>query len=79
MNNNVTETALQREQRLYRELSSHLIDLIVSKVFSLNPKSAMQRRTYLFALFIITGFLISLIYYPLPIWLEYIRDILAVP
>lgn len=70
-----SETALQKEQRLYRELSSRLIDTIVRRVFDLRPEKAARRRSYLFVFFVLSGFLISLIYYPLSMWLEHLRTI----
>ena len=77
MNNiHTSETALQRERRLYRELSSRLINTIINRIFDLRPEKAAQRRAYLFVLFLLSGFLISLIYYPLPLWLGHIQNIL---
>lgn len=71
-----SETILERERRLYRELSSRLLDVLVSKVFDLSPERAAWRRSALFTLFILTGFLVSLYYYPLPLWIGHIQDIL---
>ncbi|MBK9927498.1 MAG: hypothetical protein IPP66_19690 [Anaerolineales bacterium] len=73
MNTTSTETILQREQRLYRELSSRLIDVLVSKVFDLHPQKAAWRRSTLFALFFIIGFFITLINHPLSGWFEQLR------
>jgi len=70
-----SETTLQKEQRLYRELSSRLVDTIVSRIFDLRPEKAARRRYYLFVFFILSGFLISLFYYPLSMWLEHLRAI----
>jgi len=70
------ETALQRERRLNKELSSRLVNTIINRIFDLRPEKAAQRRSYLFVLFILCGFLISLIYYPLSLWLGHIQTIL---
>jgi hypothetical protein len=70
-----TETALQREQRLYRELSSHVIDVLVSKVFDLRPEKAARRRMYQLVIFILSGIPFILAHYPLQMWTSYIRDI----
>jgi hypothetical protein len=75
MNTSTPETPLQRERRLFRELSSRLIDTIISRLFDLRPEKAARRRGYLFILFLFSGFLISLFYYPLPLWLDYIGKI----
>ena len=69
------ETTLQRERRLFRELSSRLVDTLISRIFDLRPEKAARRRGYLFILFLLSGFLISLFYYPLPLWLNYIGRI----
>jgi len=70
-----SETTLQKEQRLYGELSSRLIDTIVSRIFDLRPEKAARRRYYLFVFFTLSGFLISLFYYPLSMWLGHLRTI----
>ena len=76
MNTPASETTLQRERRLFRELWSHLLDLIISKAFDLSPQQAAWRRSILTIFFFVTGFIISLIYYPLGLWVEHIADIL---
>ena len=75
MNTLTPETPLQRERRLFRELSARLVDTIVSRIFDLRPEKAARRRGYFFIFFLLSGFLISLIYYPLPLWLGYLGNI----
>lgn len=69
------ETPLQKEQKLFRELFSRLIDAFLNRIFDLRPEKAARRRVYLIILFLISGFLISLRFYPLPMWAKYIQDI----
>jgi hypothetical protein len=76
MNTTSTETTLQREQRLYKELSSHLIDILVSKIFDLHPEKAARRRSILFTAFFLVGFLISVGYHPSE-WFDLLSSILS--
>jgi hypothetical protein len=69
------ETPLQKEQKLFRELFSRLIDAFLNRIFDLRPEKAARRRLYLIILFLISGFLISLRFYPLPLWAKYLQDI----
>ncbi|HAV76538.1 MAG TPA: hypothetical protein DCX53_04200, partial [Anaerolineae bacterium] len=69
------ETALQREQRLFRELSARLIDTILNSIFDLRPEKAARRSIYLTILFLLSGFLISIVYYPLSLWTSRIGTI----
>ena len=71
------ETALQREQRLFRELFDRLIDTILNSIFDLRPEKAARRSTYFTILFIFSGFLISIIYYPLSDWITRISNIIT--
>src|SRR5574339_513926 len=52
-----------------------LIDAILNRLFDLRPKAARFRLRSLVFLFLFSGFVISLIYYPLTVWLDYIQDI----
>lgn len=75
---NITEeSALQKEQRIFVELFIRLRDALINRIFDLRPKAASGRLQYLIFLFFLSGFLISLIYYPLELWAAYIRDIFA--
>ena len=69
------ETALQKEQRTFSELVFRLADALLNRLFDLSPKSATSRLQYLIFLFLLTGFLLSLRYYPLTVWALYIQDI----
>lgn len=71
----VTETTLQKERRMFRELRHRLLNAILNWMFDLRPERAQRRMRNLFILFLISGFLICLIYYPLGLWAGYIQDI----
>jgi hypothetical protein len=60
-----TESNLQKELRLFRELFPRLVDALLNRMFDLRPEKAARRLWYLLALFFITGFIISLLHYPL--------------
>lgn len=72
----ISETALQRERRLYRELTSRLLDTVLNRVFDLRPEKTMRRTSFFFVFFFIGGFLLSLFYYPLSDWATHIGNIL---
>jgi hypothetical protein len=69
------ETALRKEQRLFSELFSRLIDAFLNRIFDLRPAKATRRRRYLLIIFLVSGFLVSLRFYPLNLWAQYIQDI----
>ena len=69
-----TETVLQKEQRLFRELSARLRDTLLSRMFDLRPENAARRSLYLFLLFILSGFILSLFYYPPAQWAGYLGE-----
>lgn len=69
------ETPLQKEGRLFREWFTRLVNALVNKVFDLSPQAATLRFIWLAILFILTGFLISLIYYPIGMWFLRLQDI----
>jgi hypothetical protein len=66
------ETALQKEQRLFRELSARLRDAFLHRMFDLRPEKASRRSLYLFVLFLFSGFVLSLFYYPPGEWAGYL-------
>jgi hypothetical protein len=70
-----SETTLQKEQRLFGELFARLIDAFLNRIFDLRPAKAARRRRYLLLLFFVSGFLISLQYYPLALWAKFVQDI----
>jgi len=71
------ETALQREQRLFRDLSARLIDAVLNRMFDLHPQKAARRSSYLTLFFLFSGFIISIIYYPLSFWAGHFVNILS--
>ncbi len=72
---NTSESALERELRLFNELFSRMVDAFLNRVFDLRPEKAARRVRSLVILFFIAGFLISLRFYPLDLWTQHIRDI----
>ncbi|NUQ86620.1 MAG: hypothetical protein HUU11_18125 [Anaerolineales bacterium] len=75
--NAANETALQKEWRLFRELFLRLLDVLLNRLFDLRPEKAIRRRRYLIFLFLISGFLVNLKDYPLPIWAGFVQDIFS--
>lgn len=69
-----TETVLQKEQRLFRELSARLRDTLLSRMFDLRPEKATRRSIYFFVLFLLSGFILSLFYYPPAQWAGYLGE-----
>jgi len=69
------ETALQKEQRLFKELSARLFDAILNGIFDLRPEKAARRSSYLTVFFVLSGFLVSIIHYPLSLWTAHISNI----
>ena len=72
---NTSETSLQREQQLFRELSSRLIDAFLNRMFDLRPAKAARRMRYLVILFLVSLFVVSLRFYPLGLWAKFVQDI----
>jgi len=71
------ETPLQKEQKLFNELFDRLINAFLNRIFDLRPEKAARRVRYLVVLFLASGFLISLRFYPLSQWAGYIRDMFS--
>jgi hypothetical protein len=72
---NTTESNLQKELHLSGELFSRLVDTFLNRVFDLRPEKAARRLWYIVILFLVSGFLISLFYFPLDLWTQRVRDI----
>ena len=72
---NTTETPLQKEQQLFGELFSRLIDALLNRIFDLRPEKAGRRMRYILLLFIVSVFFVSLRFYPLGMWAKFIQDI----
>ena len=70
-----TETALQKEQRLFEELFDRLINALLNRLFDLSPARAARRMSYIFVLFLLTGILITLSTYPLGLWVQRLQEI----
>lgn len=68
------ETVLQKERRLFVELFTRLWDVLLNRLFDLNPERAARRRSYLMVLFLFSGVVISLYYYRPTVWAEYIGN-----
>ena len=63
------------ERRRFNDLFGRLIDAILNRLFDLRPQVATFRLWSIILLFLFSGFVISLFYYPLPVWLGHIQDI----
>ena len=70
-----SESSLQREVRLFRELFSRLTDAFLNRIFDLRPERAARRMGYFVVLFLLSGFVISLRSYPLSKWGGHVQDI----
>lgn len=69
------ESALKKEWRLFKEGFVRLGNAYLNSMFDLSPKASRGRFWAFVVLFFLTGFLLSLINYPLTLWLERIQDI----
>jgi len=72
------ETALDKERRLFDELFTRLRDAFLNRIFDLKPEKARNRMTYLTFLFLISGFVISMIVSPehsLTQWLVHTQNL----
>ncbi len=69
------ETILQREQRLFIQGFIRLITAHLNAMFDLSSKASKRRALLFFIFFFIVGFLLTLIHYPLSLWLAHIQDI----
>ncbi|MCC6298200.1 MAG: hypothetical protein IT314_02800 [Anaerolineales bacterium] len=69
------ESALKREWRLFKDGSARLVNAYLNMMFDLSPKASRGRFWAFALLFVSTGFLLSLINYPLTLWLERVQDI----
>jgi hypothetical protein len=69
------ENALRKEQEIFGELFYRLRDALINRIFDLRPSAASARLQYLLFLFFLSGFLVSLIYYPLNEWAGRVQNI----
>src|SRR5919109_651016 len=72
---NTAETPLQKEQQLFRELFSRLINALLNRIFDLRPEKAARRMRYVLLLFFVSMFLVSLRFYALSMWAKFVQDI----
>ena len=70
-----TENALQKEQRLYRELYDRLINAILNRLFDLSPEKAARRMRYLVIMFLLLGCTLTLYNYPLTLWAQRLQEV----
>ncbi len=70
-----TKTGLRKEWHLVTENFVRLINAYLNMMFDLSPKAASGRFWAFVILFFISGFLLSLINYPLTLWLARVQDI----
>lgn len=73
----IGESALRKEQEQFKELFARLIDAFLNRLFDLRPEKARRRMSYFFVLFFISGFLVSLYYNPLNLWVPYMEDVFS--
>jgi hypothetical protein len=70
------EPQISKEKLQFIELFLRLIDTILNRIFDLRPEKAVRRMRYFVILLFASGFLISLYYYPLELWMQHIQDII---
>jgi hypothetical protein len=63
------------EQRRFGVLLARLINATLNSLFDLRPQVATIRLVLLIFLFLLSGFVISLFYYPLTVWISYLSDV----
>jgi hypothetical protein len=71
----ISESPLRKESRLFSEGSTRFVNALVNKVFDLSPQASAIRSLWLVILFFLTGFLFSLINYPLGLWFQRLQDV----
>ncbi len=59
----------------FNDVFWRLIDAFLNRLFDLRRRVARFRLVAIIILFLFSGFVISLFYYPLTIWLGHIQDI----
>lgn len=70
-----SETTLQREGSLFKELFLRLMNALLNRIFDLKPERAARRMSYLVILLLLSGFLFALRNYPLILWAQHIQEI----
>lgn len=69
------ESVLGKEWRLFQEGFIRLVNAYLNMMFDLSPKASSGRFWAFVILFFVSGFLLSLINYPLTLWLARAQDI----
>jgi hypothetical protein len=69
------ESALKKERRLFGELFNRFINSLLNWLFDLRPERAQRRMRNLTILFLLSGFLICLNYYPPGLWAGYLQKV----
>lgn len=72
---NKPESALAREIRLFDQGIIRLANAYLNRFFDLSPRAASRRFWSFILLFFVCGFLLSLINYPLNLWLARLQDV----
>jgi hypothetical protein len=75
LENPSSDSPLQKETQLFRELFARMLNALLNRVFDLRPEKAAQRMRSLLLLFFVSVFVISLRFYPLDLWTKFVRDI----
>lgn len=70
-----TETAMQQEQRMFRELFDRLLNALLNRLFDLSPNQAARRMRYLIVLFLLVGVVLTLDSYPVGLWAQRLQEI----
>ena len=68
-----TATALQKERLLFREIFDRLLDTLLNNIFDLRPEKAQSRMRNLTILFLASGLLLTLHYYPPLLWAQQLQ------
>jgi hypothetical protein len=63
------------EGQRFGNLLARFIDVMLNSLFDLRPQMATIRLYLLLFLFLMSGFVITLFYYPLSVWVAHIQDI----
>jgi hypothetical protein len=75
LENPSSDSPLQKETQLFRELFARMLNALLNRVFDLRPEKAAQRMRSLLLLFFVSVFVISLRFYPLDLWTKFVWDI----
>ena len=71
------DSALKKERRLFGELFDRFINSLLNWLFDLRPERAQRRMRNLTILFLLSGILICLNYYPPGLWAGYLTEVFS--